>query len=77
MRYEYTFLLFCTETAQWYFSNLQGVTGIITCKLRKCPDAMKIVTGQGGPKFLALTNNDVKSQDVSAVICKLNLQIET
>lgn len=30
----------------------------------KCPDAMKIVTRQGGPKFLALTHNDVKSQDV-------------
>lgn len=25
---------------------------------------MQIVTRQGEPKFLALTNNDVKSQDV-------------
>lgn len=62
--------------------ELTNLTGIIPCKVVKCPGAMTVIIRQGGLKFLVLTNNDVKSWDIwnrqsLAVTCKLNLQVET
>lgn len=62
--------------------ELSNLTGIVLCKVVKCPGAVTIITRQDGLKFLVLTNNDVKSWDVwnrqsLAVTCKLNLEVET